>query len=134
MKKSRMMIVIVLITFMVLGTFSTALAYSGSYSFNIRSSVTGTNTHSLSNEVTKTTAKGQTYNADATVSKDKSTFTVRIYKGILNYGAPAFTANNKEYTKTFRDGKKVPSGSYKVSVAKASSTGDRIKGSGKIKQ
>lgn len=131
MKKNKKIIILALIVSMFLGSFSSALAYSKSYTFNIRYSVTGSADYSLGAKSTSTKAKGQTYTPSEKVSDDKSSFTVFLQKGLKSYSVGPITANNKNATKSFG---KVKKGSYRVNVNKYSSTGDRIKGSGTINQ
>lgn len=64
-----------------------ASAYSGSYSFDISARIEGSDTHSLSNKSTSTTATADTYGSVGKVQSTKSHYTVELYKSIFtNYG------------------------------------------------
>ena len=58
-KRGKILIIVALIAFLLIPV--TASAYSGSYSFDIYSSVHGTKKHSLSAKSTSTTVKANTY-------------------------------------------------------------------------
>jgi hypothetical protein len=110
---------------------SIAAAYSGSYSFDIRSSVTGSTEHSLKAAIAKTTVKANTYNSSGSVQSSKSDYQVNISKFLKAYAVSGIPANGSSYTKSFGT---ISSGDYVVSVFKSDSTGYSIKGSGTINQ
>ncbi|KZZ82674.1 hypothetical protein [Bacillus sp. SJS] len=108
-------------------------AYSGTYSFDISSSVSGSKEHSLANKSTSTTAKGNTYNSAGDVQSKKSRYTVQIYKSLFTKYSAQMLADGSSYTKSFGT---VSSGTYTVNVDKNDDTGyaSRVKGSGTINQ
>jgi hypothetical protein len=110
---------------------SAAAAYSGSYSFDISYSVTGTKDHNLASKSTWTTAKANTYSYSGEVQSAKSSYTVSIVKLLKSYVTSPIPADGYSYKKSYGT---ISSGTYNVTVNKYSSTGDKVKGSGTINQ
>ena len=108
-------------------------AYSGSYSFDISHKVDGTKKHSLDNKLTTTSVKANTYWANGDIKATKSTFVVDLKRLLKTYSTRDLSANNIIYTTSFGT---VTKSSYKVTVRTTTigSYGDRVKGSGTIKQ
>ncbi|WP_164219677.1 hypothetical protein [Virgibacillus sp. YIM 98842] len=134
MKKYKKVTLLVFVCFLLLGTFNSVLAntYNKSYSFDIRYQVKGSTNHALQAKATDTRARGQTYTPSGNVSSSKSSFNVALERPLRVYTISSpITANNIYSTRSFGT---VTKNDYKVRVTKHSNVGDRIIGSGSIRQ
>lgn len=128
MRKKLVMLLLVVALISSIMSLSAA-AYSGSYSFNIRSNIFGSTVHTLANEDTWSYVTGETYDAAMEISAAKAGFTVELYKSWLtNY---KFTSIADGYY-AFKDWGIVSANSYTVNVVKTGGEGDRIIGNGSI--
>ncbi|MET3574239.1 hypothetical protein ACFFIY_12210 [Bhargavaea ullalensis] len=106
-------------------------AYSGTYSFDIHSSVQGTKVHSLAQKKTTTKLTANSYDSNGNISSTKYKYSVSLVKFLKSYSVSA-TANGYSTTKDFGT---VNAGDYKVNVLKNTGTiYNRVKGSGTINQ
>lgn len=110
-------------------------AYSGSYSFDIGASVTGSKKHSLANKSTSTTAYANTYYGSTNkIFSNKDTYKVYLEKGwFSSYGTSNITADGNYYDCSFGI---LPKGNYVVRIVKTArkTYGAHVRGYGTINQ
>lgn len=82
-------------------------AYSGYYSFKIKYSVTGSNTHSLSSRYTTISSRANTYSGNKAEK-----YTVSLVKGWSKYNSGSRYSNGNVYS----NGRNIGKGYYKVKV------------------
>ncbi|MGM9988382.1 MAG: hypothetical protein ACI35O_14290 [Bacillaceae bacterium] len=132
MKNKRKKILLITTIVGALALPMTANAYSKAYSFDIAAGLDGSTVFSLANKKASTTVEANTYDYSGSVSSSKSKYSVALNGGLLNYYSTGdITANGYSYTKSFGT---VSKKDYKLRISKTSTTGDKVKGSGTIKQ
>ncbi|MDA1477174.1 hypothetical protein [Bacillus changyiensis] len=133
--KKRKVIVSTLILGLILSISAIGLAYSKGYSFNIRSSVTGSYKFNLNNKSTTITANADTINVrTGRTLSDKHQYTVYLEKNwsFESRDTGQLTTGSR-YTKNVG---KVSGGDYRIKVIKHtySDYGINIKGGGNVIQ
>lgn len=109
-----------------------ASAYSKAYSFDMSYGFDGTTIFSLSNAKASTTVKANTYKGDGSIDSNKSSYSVALNGGVINYYSSGnIVADGYYYYKSYGT---VAKKDYKLRLSKTSSTGYRIKGAGTIDQ
>ncbi|MEG0484829.1 MAG: hypothetical protein RR576_05225 [Oscillospiraceae bacterium] len=108
-------------------------AYSGSFTFDIHTTVIGETKHVLASAQTSSTSSGETY-AGGTISPTKYNYNVDITENVIfgkEYSSAALTANGLRRTDQYGT---IAGSKYAVRVRSQGPNSHRLVGSGSINQ